>query len=91
MKNRFLLLSVLLLTALLFVSCSQTSELPSGGETGSTDTTADGTTDAAVDQFAEIRRSGEEWILVGLKAYEDGSEPEDLKDFFFQGKQRKGQ
>lgn len=82
MKNRFLLLSVLLLTALLFVSCSQTSELPSGGETGSTDTTADGTTDAAVDQFAEVRRSGEEWILVGLKAYEDGSEPEYLKDFF---------
>jgi len=82
MKMKLAAVPILLLLMILFVSCTNASELPQSGDHQDIERMTEPSTDAAPDPFEAIRASGEEWLFYGLSAYENGQEPQNLKDFF---------
>lgn len=78
MKTKIFCVALLLLMAMLIVSCTNNRDLPQNEET----LTSDVSTDKPTDPFALLRSSGEEWISYGLSAYENGKQAENLKEFF---------
>ena len=79
-KNVFA--ATILLLAILLCSCANESESTLSVETASLDESTETSTEKPIDPFALVRLSGEEWIAYGLAAYEDGKQPENLKEFF---------
>ena len=82
MKNKLTFVTLIFTVLLFLYSCSQPSDIPEGEETEGTSDTDGRVTEESPDRYEAIRTSGEEWLLVGLKAYEDGAEPKDLTQFF---------
>lgn len=76
MKRSIRTLSFALLIAILMSACTPTqAPVPT-----SQVTTAD--TEPATDVFAAVRESSETWLAHGLRAYESGKEPMNLRAFF---------
>ncbi len=79
MKFRFLSAAFLLLLLLLLTGCNDTPA-SDADDTSTVETTAPYT--EPYDPFDAVRNSGENWLAVGLNAYENGKKPQDLKEFF---------
>ncbi len=67
--------------AILLGSCANTPDLPQDTEPPILDSSTDTSTETPVDPFASLRSSGEEWIIYGLAAYENGRQTENRKEF----------
>lgn len=82
MKTKNFFITVLLITAMLFGACTNTSDLPQETEPLVSDDSTDIYTEKSEDPFGSLRESGEEWITYGIAAYEKGKQVENLKEFF---------
>ena len=92
MKIRYLLLAILLITAILFSSCAKSvnnqntehsdKESITESSTNLPTEKATETSTEKEDAFKSIRSSDEEWIKYGLSAYEKGKKVTNFKDFF---------
>lgn len=82
MKTKLSFIAILLLMAILLGSCTNTPDLPGNTEPSTSDNSTDTSTETPEDPFASLRSSGEEWIIYGLAAYENGRQAENLKEFF---------
>ena len=92
MKIRYLLLAILLITAILFSSCANSvnnqntehsdKESITESSTNLPTEKATETSTEKEDAFKSIRSSDEEWIKYGLSAYEKGKKVTNFKDFF---------
>ena len=92
MKIRYLLLAILLITAILFSSCANNvnnqntehsdKESKTESSTNLPTEKAKETSTEKEDVFKSIRSSDEEWIKYGLSAYEKGKKAINLKEFF---------
>ena len=82
MKTKLSFIAILLLIAMLLVSCTNTSDLSENTEPPTSDNSTDTPTETPEDPFELLRSSGEEWISYGIAAYEDGKQATDLKEFF---------
>lgn len=81
-----ILVAMILLAAMLFCACSDTTQTPSNETTVSKEEiTTEAPTEAEPDLFKNIRESKETWLAYGLSAYENRKEPENLKEFFADG------
>lgn len=82
MRSLSIIISILVLTTVIFSSCAQTPEQMQNIDTTDTEDTTNNATEPDPDPFEKVRASGEEWLSYGLAAYENGKEAQDLRDFF---------
>lgn len=82
MKSLSIIISILVLTTVILSSCAQTPEQMQNIYTTDTEDKTNDVTEPDPDPFEKVRASGEEWLLYGLSAYENGKEAQDLRDFF---------
>lgn len=89
MRYKPLCFAISLVIALSMCACTPPAGAPQDTETmtgapagGTTEAATEGTTETLPDLSGALRNSGEEWIVHGLKAYEEGREPQDLAEFF---------